>query len=284
MPERLGEPHVPDAGDEPLVDERLADESRLIGAPQARDDRATCSVVGREQIGPELARPAASPNASTGPFHCVASHSLVAQDEPRQRRAAAGLRRCRTRQRPVMRRWLLTTTSPSKRRRRFFPTASDALEHAAVDRARDTRRQPARVRALGLDALTDEHAAAGARSDEGCRPRASASAVELSTASSRTALKIASENVGYGWIVSSRTSIGTSRANRERELAEPLAGLRPDRDGADEHAPRAIRRELHEAGPTRALVGREAPADDLVASRHDAVAVHARRRSRPADR
>ena len=64
-------------------------------------------------------------------------------------------------------------------------------------------------------------------------------------------------------------------ADRERELAEPLAGLRPDGDGADENASRPIRRELHEAGPARALVGREATARDLVPRRHDAVALHA---------
>ena len=79
-------------------------------------------------------------------------------------------------------------------------------------------------------------------------------------ASSSTALKIASENVGYGWIVSRRTSTGTSRTNRERELAEPLTRLRPDGHRPDEHATLSVRCELDEAGPPgRSYVERRPP-------------------------
>jgi hypothetical protein len=53
VPEQLGDPHVPDPGDESLVNERLSDPARLIGAPKVRDDRDRFGL-GREEIGPEL--------------------------------------------------------------------------------------------------------------------------------------------------------------------------------------------------------------------------------------
>ena len=54
--------------------------------------------------------------------------------------------------------------------------------------------------------------------------------------SSRSAKKIASENVGYGWIVSSEDVDRRRAAHGERQLAEPLRRLRADGDGADEDA------------------------------------------------
>ena len=80
------------------------------------------SVAGARRSGPS-ARTPPSPRASTGPFHCVASHSRLRRTSHGDPRHAASERR-RTRQRPFMRRWLRTTTEPSKRRSRCFPTAS----------------------------------------------------------------------------------------------------------------------------------------------------------------
>ena len=73
--------------------------------------------------------------------------------------------------------------------------------------------------------------------------------------------------------MSSSTSSGTSARIGERQLAEPLPRLRPDGDRPDEDAALAVGRELHEAGPLRALVRREPPADDVVARGDHAVAL-----------
>ena len=43
----------------------------------------------------------------------------------------------------------------------------DALEHASVDDPRDAGRQPARIRALGLDALADERPQTGSGAMDG---------------------------------------------------------------------------------------------------------------------
>ena len=54
MPQKLGEPHVPDACDESLVDESLADQEPLIGAPKPRD-HVVGVRLGREEIRSERA-------------------------------------------------------------------------------------------------------------------------------------------------------------------------------------------------------------------------------------
>ena len=68
MPERLGKPHVPDAGDEVLVDERLPDECSSICAPDpARRRRRARSrrPGGPGRVRAWVGRPASAPGRST---------------------------------------------------------------------------------------------------------------------------------------------------------------------------------------------------------------------------
>ena len=77
---RLGEPHVPDTGDEPLVDESLAHELRLVAAADPGDDVGN-SGRGREEIGPE----SANATVAQGEHRAVPLRRLsltAAQDEP----------------------------------------------------------------------------------------------------------------------------------------------------------------------------------------------------------
>ena len=87
-------------------------------------------------------------------------------------------------------------------------------------------------------------------------------------------MKIASENVGYGWIVSSRTSTGISARTASVSWPSHSPASGPDGDGADEHAAPTIGCELHEARSARSLVRREPAAGDLVPRRDDVVPVH----------
>ena len=110
MPEELGEPHVPDPGDEPLVEEGVAEQTR----------RARCDDPPRERVGVRARREQirAEPEVGAGrepERRAVPEPRLelgAAQDEPgpAERRRPTGA----TRQRPFIPRWLWTTTPPSK--------------------------------------------------------------------------------------------------------------------------------------------------------------------------
>ena len=164
-----------------------------------------------------------------------------------------------------------------------FADRLDALEDAAVDDPRDARRQPARIGALGRDALADERLEPSGRAVQTSRPPAWRQAARADSSSSN-ALKIASENVGYGWIVSSSTSIGTwaRTASVSWPSHSPASG--PTATAPTTTRSLGVGRELHEAGPARALVRREPSALDRVARRHEAVALDACRPSRPEGR
>ena len=79
------------------------------------------------------------------------------------------------------------------------------LEHAAVDDATYPRRGTLRMRAFRLDPLADERLQPRGRAMQRVSLRHQAS---NALSSSSSAAKIDSENVGYGWIVSRRTSRG----------------------------------------------------------------------------
>ena len=124
----------------------------------------------------------------------------------------------------------------------------DPLEHAPVDRARDTRREPARVRALRLDALADEHLQPRARSGGGCRPRArpQASRADASSWIERVEDRLRER----------RVRLDRVEEDVERDLARTASVSWPSHSpasGPTATAPTrtrspAIRRELHEAG------------------------------------
>ena len=87
-------------------------------------------------------------------------------------------------------------------------------------------------------------------------------------------MKIASENVGYGWIVSSRTSIGTSARTASVSCPSHSPASGPTATAPTRTRRRRVRCDLDEARLPRALVRREAAARDLVASGHDSVPFH----------
>ena len=55
VPERLGEPHVPDPGDERLVEERLAERARAVGAHACRASIASSAAARSRMSGPSRA-------------------------------------------------------------------------------------------------------------------------------------------------------------------------------------------------------------------------------------
>ena len=59
VPERLGEPHVPDTRDEPLVEERLAHETCRLRVPQTGDD-----VLDRRRVGQQVGTEPRAPRAA----------------------------------------------------------------------------------------------------------------------------------------------------------------------------------------------------------------------------
>ena len=96
-PERLGLPHVPDPGDEPLVEQRLAEPPRRCCAAESRDHRVEVGRPAR-MSGPSR-RTARWRSSSTGPFDLSRLERAPAEDEPRPPEDAA-TPRGRTRQRP----------------------------------------------------------------------------------------------------------------------------------------------------------------------------------------
>ena len=153
MPQSFGEPHVPDPGDEPLIDERLADETRLVASADSGDEvgggRGGCEEIRPETTGGTVAQlehravplcrfplptakdqPGRAPPGDVGtPAHAPATaHAKVAPDDDGALEA----------------------------QEQVLSDRAHRLEHAAVDCRSDTRSPAARVRALGIQALTHE--------------------------------------------------------------------------------------------------------------------------------
>ena len=154
MPERLGEPHVPDPGDDPLIDEGIADEPHLVDPPQALDERTGIGCV-REQIGPECADSAAA-EAENGSVPVRRLPLGDAQDQPR--RSAPGRAPTAANAPPAVHPEVTAYDDIAVEvQEHVLADRLDVLEYTPVDRSRDTRLETARIRALRLDALTDEN-------------------------------------------------------------------------------------------------------------------------------
>ena len=255
------------------------------GAPARASPRATCSRYPRRGAGRRAPRRRAVPGRRPQPPHDILDagsrvrggrggppHGTLLEGEhgarstaspPRSRRAARA--RAPTMRRtprphaptPVHPGWLRSTTPPSAQQE-MLADRLDRLEDATVDSARDARRLAPRVRALRLDALADEGLEAATRGGRIALGHQGRAPLGLES----SALKIASENVGYGWIVSRRTSIGVSArtASVSWPIHSPASG--PTATSSDEDAATRVRGELLEAGAPRTLVGRQPPAVD----------------------
>ena len=155
LPERLGHPHVPDPGDEPLV-AAAPRRASVAGSPQ----RATVASIASNSAVREDVR-AEPPPHRRARARAPARSRAPPRARRRGGRATAGRRASRRGARPasgpLMRRWLRTTSPPSKRRRRFLPTASTVSSTRPSTRSATPRHLRPRVRRLDLEALADEH-------------------------------------------------------------------------------------------------------------------------------
>jgi hypothetical protein len=152
VPERLGEPHVPDPGNEPLVEESLPDDALRIReakptnhildlglrGEQIRAKSPDGALVEREDRSVPLPRlPRASPEHEPRAAACGRATSLDPPTAAHPQVAA-------------------NDDASLEPEQEVLPDRLHALEHTTVDGLRYFRRQALRVRALGLDPLPDE--------------------------------------------------------------------------------------------------------------------------------
>jgi len=150
-PERLGHPHVPNPGDEPLIPERLA-EPAVARAPQPRHDRVDVELLG-EHV---LTQPADAPGLERQ-YRPVPEHALeliAAEDEPRQScaRLAARLDLPAAGHAQVA----ADDDAALEPEQQILADRVHRLEHAAVHAGGDAGRLCARVRGLDLEPLPNE--------------------------------------------------------------------------------------------------------------------------------
>ena len=131
--------------------------------------RSLASIASRSggsarMSGPSL-RTRLSSSSSTGPFQSTASFFSPRSTSHGVPRRVPSFR-CRSCQRPFMRRWLRRTSPPSKRRSRFLPTASTRTSRRPSRRLRDSGHARPRMRRLDLELLADERLEAAGRAME----------------------------------------------------------------------------------------------------------------------
>ena len=220
------------------------------GRPAARARRRppTSRLVG-EQVGAE----------PTGDARVELEHRPVplrrlpprcAEDEPRLTAPGRSSVR-RTRQRPVMRRWLRTVTSPSKRSSRFLPTAStDSSTRPSIARATSsaaragpaTRPRRARRRGAGAARLRDGVDRPRARPAGECRHgRLGAGSAATPRASDQSPTREAG----------TKTGTDTSRFSRYRDSRAPRSPSRGCRRGQAPRLPASHRADLPPADSRR---------------------------------
>jgi hypothetical protein len=154
VPERLGEPHVPDAGDETLIDERLAHEARLVDTAKSGEDLVEASPR-REQVGAERPRPTVlEPEHGAVPLRCLPL--APAQDEPRPPSTWHTGARLQA-PAPVHAEMATEDDAALEAQEEVLADGVHGFEAASVDDPGDAGREASRVRALGLDTLSDEN-------------------------------------------------------------------------------------------------------------------------------
>jgi hypothetical protein len=151
-PESLGLPEIPDAGDEPLVEQRIAELAALVGAPQVRDDRVE---VGRdvEDVGSE------PPDDVAGELEhgTVPEHALVLLAAQHQPGTAEPFRAALLEPPASGHAQVAAENEPAfEPQEEVLADGFDRFEAAAVEALRDSLRRCTRVRSLDLDALADE--------------------------------------------------------------------------------------------------------------------------------
>ena len=151
-PQRLRHPHVPDARDEPLILEHLAERPRAVGAAEPRDESGGIRRV-REQVGAEPPhRPEVERQHRPVPLGRL--DRIAAEEEPRP----PGSGRADRADAPAA---VHPQVAPHgdaafEPEQQVLPDRLDALEPATVDRLRDAGDEPARMRRRGRQAEPDE--------------------------------------------------------------------------------------------------------------------------------
>ena len=152
LPERFGEPHVPDARDEALVEERFADRTRAVTRSNATDEIGDLGL-GREQIRPETSkRPPVEREHRPVPL------PRLPRAAPKHEPWQAAQRRATLLEPPAA---VHPQVAPERHpagepEQEVLPDRVDTFEHAPVDDVSDPGRPSPRMRALRLDALADE--------------------------------------------------------------------------------------------------------------------------------
>ena len=155
VPEQLREPHVPDPGHHPLVDEDVAEQPRWIRRAESRDEIRDTRGVG-EQIGAESTRHARI-ELEHRPVPLGRLPARRAQDEPRATSPGPLADRSDT-PAPVHPEMTAKDDIALEAEQQVLAHRVDRLEHAAVDRLGDVRHEPARVGRRRPDPLADEWA------------------------------------------------------------------------------------------------------------------------------
>ena len=152
-PQRLCEPHVPDPGDDGLIEQRLAEPARLVGGTQPREH----VIEARLRLQDVRPQPCDRPcvQLENGP---VPEHSFgpsPAQHEPRP----AGPSTTGRRHRPATGQPQVRTEHDAtvEAKDQVLAERLDRFEHAAVEPLGDPTGSSARVRRLGCDPLAYQH-------------------------------------------------------------------------------------------------------------------------------
>ncbi len=152
-PQRLREPHVPDPRDDRLVEQALAEPTRLVGGAHPCEHGVETGRL-PEDVRPEPGdRPGVQVEDRAVPEHSLGSRS--AQDEPRGAGASVtGRGHCPAAGRAQVRAQQHATLEAEDQ---VLAERLHRLEHAAVDSLGDPPGPGTRVWRLGGDSLADQH-------------------------------------------------------------------------------------------------------------------------------
>ena len=192
LPERLGQPRIPDPRDDTLIHECLADEPSGVVTPQTSDDVPDLRLLG-EQVGTELTDSSLAPEREHRSVPLSGLPLAAPKHEPRR----PATPRVSSVHPPASRHAEMAPydNSSFEAQHEVLPDRLDVLEPASVDRSSHAGDEPARIRALRLEALADEHLQLPRDSVEGI-PLGHVAQRSSAPASSTSAPKMASENVG----------------------------------------------------------------------------------------
>jgi hypothetical protein len=155
-PERLGHPHVADARDETLLEQRLAQRHVTSGAPKVRKHRVEVGRVS-EDVGPE----ALDDVTAQLEHRSVPLHRLVLSATENEPGSPDQARPTPTHRPPSLHAQVAPQDDPAlEAEQQVLADGLDTLEAATIQPLRDPLHGRPRVRTLDLDPLADENSQA----------------------------------------------------------------------------------------------------------------------------